>query len=103
MPDLAEPLARMVEEFRRLPGVGAKSAQRMAFYVLRASVDDAHRLAQAIIDVKEKLGLFQQGFRVTSKPERLTEWVSLVMPLAHLKKQRHFTTSLRRFSQTKQL
>jgi recombination protein RecR len=57
MPDLAEPLARLVDEFRRLPGVGAKSAQRIAFHVLRSSTEDAQRLARAIIDVKEKLGL----------------------------------------------
>jgi recombination protein RecR len=57
MPDLAEPLARLITEFKRLPGIGAKSAQRMAFYVLRASRDDAANLAQAILDVKDKLGL----------------------------------------------
>ena len=57
MPDLAEPLARLVDEFRRLPGVGAKSAQRIAFHVLRSSTEDAQRLARAIVDVKEKLGL----------------------------------------------
>lgn len=57
MPDLAEPLSRLITEFKRLPGIGAKSAQRMAFYVLRASRDDAGNLAQAILDVKDKLGL----------------------------------------------
>jgi recombination protein RecR len=57
MPDFAEPLWRLINEFRRLPGVGQKSAQRIAFHVLRANKDDAARLAQAILDVKEKLGL----------------------------------------------
>lgn len=57
MPDFAEPLSRLVEEFRRLPGIGQKSAQRIAFYLLRASKEDAFRLARAIVDVKEKLGL----------------------------------------------
>jgi recombination protein RecR len=57
MPDFAEPLARLIQEFKRLPGVGQKSAQRLAFYVLRSSRDDAERLAQAVIDVKDKLGL----------------------------------------------
>ncbi len=57
MPDFAEPLARLIAEFKRLPGIGQKSAQRLAFHVLRASKDDAARLAQAILDVKEKLGL----------------------------------------------
>ena len=57
MPDFAEPLARLIAEFKRLPGIGQKSAQRLAFHVLRASRDDAERLAQALFDVKDKLGL----------------------------------------------
>ena len=57
MPDFAEPLARLIQELKRLPGVGQKSAQRIAFHVLRTSHDDAQRLAQAVVDVKEKLGI----------------------------------------------
>jgi recombination protein RecR len=57
MPDFAEPLARLINEFKHLPGVGQKSAQRLAFHVLRAGREDAERLAQAILDVKDKLGL----------------------------------------------
>lgn len=57
MPDFAEPLARLVEEFRRLPGIGQKSAQRIAFHLLRAPREDAERLARAVVDVKDKLGL----------------------------------------------
>jgi recombination protein RecR len=57
MPDFAEPLARLIQEFKRLPGIGQKSAQRLAFHVLRAPVEDAMRFSQAITDVKEKLGL----------------------------------------------
>ena len=57
MPDFAEPLARLINEFKHLPGIGQKSAQRLAFHVLRASRDDAEHLAQAILDVKDKLGL----------------------------------------------
>ena len=57
MPDFAEPLARLITEFKRLPGIGQKSAQRIAFHVMRASRDDAEHLAQAILDVKDKLGL----------------------------------------------
>src|SRR2546423_3804938 len=56
MPDFAEPLARLITEFKRLPGIGQKSAQRIAFYMMRASRDDAGHLAQAILDVKDKLG-----------------------------------------------
>ena len=57
MPDFAEPLARLIQEFKRLPGVGQKSAQRLAFHVLRAPRDDAERLAKAVLDVKDLLGL----------------------------------------------
>jgi recombination protein RecR len=57
MPDFAEPLARLINEFKRLPGIGQKSAQRIAFHVLRASREDAERLSQAVLDVKDKLGL----------------------------------------------
>ena len=57
MPDFAEPLARLIQEFKRLPGIGQKSAQRLAFHVLRNSRDDAQQLAQALVDVKDKLGI----------------------------------------------
>jgi recombination protein RecR len=57
MSDFAAPLQRLIEEFRRLPGIGQKSAQRIAFYVLRNSRDDAARLAQAMLDVKDNLGI----------------------------------------------
>ncbi|MBI1788125.1 MAG: recombination protein RecR [Acidobacteria bacterium] len=59
MPDFAEPLARLITEFKHLPGIGQKSAQRLAFHVLRAGREDAQRLAQALLDVKDKLGLCQ--------------------------------------------
>jgi recombination protein RecR len=57
MPDFAEPLARLITEFKRLPGIGQKSAQRIAFHLLRASREDAQNLSAAILDVKDKLGL----------------------------------------------
>src|SRR5947199_353167 len=57
MPDFAEPLARLINEFKHLPGIGQKSAQRLAFHLMRAGRDDAERLAQAILDVKDKLSL----------------------------------------------
>ena len=59
MPDFAEPLSRLVQEFKRLPGIGQKSAQRLAFHVLRGPREDAERLVQAVLDVKDKLGLCQ--------------------------------------------
>lgn len=57
MPDFAEPLARLIQELKRLPGIGQKSAQRIAFHLLRTSREDADRLAQAVVDVKDKLGV----------------------------------------------
>ena len=57
MPDFAAPLQRLIDEFRRLPGIGQKSAQRLAFHILRTSRDDAARLSAALLDVKDNLGL----------------------------------------------
>jgi recombination protein RecR len=57
MPDFAEPLARLIQEIKRLPGIGQKSAQRIAFHVLRADREDVDRLAHALLDVKDKLGI----------------------------------------------
>ena len=59
MPDFAEPLAQLIQELKRLPGIGQKSAQRLAFHLLRESREQAELLAQAILDVKDKLGLCQ--------------------------------------------
>jgi recombination protein RecR len=53
----AEPMARLIEELRKLPGVGTKSAQRLAFHVLRSSEEDAERLAVAIRELKAHLRL----------------------------------------------
>lgn len=55
MLDYAEPVTRLIDEFKRLPGIGHKSAQRLAFHLLRVSVEDATRLAEAIREVKEKI------------------------------------------------
>ena len=57
MPDFAEPLARLIDALKYLPGIGQKSAQRIAFHVLRTGRQDAEHLAQALLDVKDKLGL----------------------------------------------
>ena len=53
----AEPMARLIEEFRKLPGIGTKSAQRLAFHVLRSSEEDADKLAVAIRELKAHLRL----------------------------------------------
>jgi recombination protein RecR len=60
MPEFAEPLARLIAECKRLPGIGQKSAQRIAFHLLRAPREDAERLAQALFDIKDKLTLCAQ-------------------------------------------
>src|SRR2546423_8014583 len=57
MARFAEPMSRLIDELKKLPGVGAKSAQRLAFHILRSSDDDAEALAQAVRDVKAKLRL----------------------------------------------
>ena len=57
MPEFAEPLARLIQECKRLPGIGQKSAQRIAFHLLRSPREDAQQLAQAILDIKDKLGI----------------------------------------------
>ena len=51
----AAPVARLIDEFHKLPGIGPKSAQRLAYHVLRATTDDARALAEAILDVKERI------------------------------------------------
>lgn len=53
----AEPMARLIEELRKLPGIGTKSAQRLAFHVLRSSEEDANTLAAAIREIKKHLRL----------------------------------------------
>lgn len=57
MSRFAEPMSRLIEELRKLPGVGAKSAQRYAFYILRSSESDADALADAIRALKSSLRL----------------------------------------------
>jgi len=53
----AEPMARLIEELKKLPGVGAKSAQRFAFHILRSTDDDAAALAEAVRGLKTALRL----------------------------------------------
>ena len=55
MRDFAEPMERLIQEFKRLPGIGQRAAQRIAFHVHRASREDALRLAETIREVKEKI------------------------------------------------
>ena len=57
MPEYAKPMAHLIEELRRLPGIGSKSAQRIAFHVLKAGTHDVERLTAALRDVKESIRL----------------------------------------------
>lgn len=57
MKDFAEPLARLIDELKRLPGIGQKSAQRLAFHLQRAPREEAARLAESILEVKDKIKL----------------------------------------------
>jgi len=57
MSKFAEPMARLIDELKKLPGVGSKSAQRYAFHILRGSDEDAEQLADAIREIKAALRL----------------------------------------------
>ena len=61
----AEPIARLVEEFNKLPGIGPKSAQRVTYHLLRAPGEQAEALAEAIRAVKEKLSLCSICLNIT--------------------------------------
>ena len=61
----AEPMARLIEELRKLPGVGTKSAQRYAFHILRSTNDDASALADAVRGLKASLRLCSTCNNVT--------------------------------------
>jgi recombination protein RecR len=57
MSEYAAPLARLIDELKRLPGIGQKSAQRIAFHLERAPREDVQRLAEALLDAKDKIRL----------------------------------------------
>jgi recombination protein RecR len=63
----APPVQRLVTELSKLPGVGSRTAQRLAFHILRASGEEANALAQAIVEVKEKIGLCEVCFNLTDE------------------------------------
>jgi recombination protein RecR len=64
----AKPLARLVGELEKLPGIGPKSAQRLAFYLLRIPQDEARQLADAILEVKERITTCSTCFNFTDQP-----------------------------------
>ena len=63
----SSPIQRLVEAFNRLPGIGPKSAQRLAYYVLRAPAAEANDLAQALIEVKERVVLCSRCQDITDQ------------------------------------
>ena len=82
----ARPLARLVGELEKLPGVGPKSAQRMAFYLLRIPREEAQRLSDAISEVKEKIHFCEECFNFTDEklcevcrdPRRIRETICVI-------------------------
>ena len=101
MSKFAEPMSRLIEELKKLPGVGSKSAQRLAFHILRTHAEDAEGLAAAIRDVKEKLRLCSVCNNITdvdpcaycSSPTRNQRLVCVVEEptnIAAIEKTRHF-------------
>ncbi len=64
----APPVQRLVTELGKLPGIGQRTAQRLAFHILRASPEDANALADAIREVKEKIRLCEVCFNLADEP-----------------------------------
>jgi len=62
-----EPVSKLIDEFAKLPGIGPKTASRLAFFVLRSSRDDAIGLAEAILEVKERIVLCSVCFNITEQ------------------------------------
>jgi recombination protein RecR len=64
LPQLPEPLERLIQELSRLPGIGPKTAQRLAFHLLRSDRQRADSLAQAIGDVKARIGYCERCYNI---------------------------------------
>src|SRR5437588_6207921 len=101
MSKFAEPMTRLIDELKKLPGIGNKSAQRLAFHILRSSEDDAEALASAVRDVKAKLRLCTICNNITdvdpcvycSSPTRNQKLVCVVEEptnIAAVEKTKHF-------------
>ena len=67
LPGASSPIARLVEAFHRLPGIGPKTAQRLAYHVLRAQEAEAQELAEALLEVKRSIVLCAQCQNLTSR------------------------------------
>jgi len=101
MSRFAEPMTRLIDELKKLPGIGSKSAQRLAFHILRSSDEDAEALARAVHDVKANLRLCSVCNNITdvdpcvycSSPTRNQRLVCVVEEptnIAAIEKTKHF-------------
>jgi recombination protein RecR len=101
MSKFAEPMTRLIDELKKLPGIGSKSAQRLAFHILRSSDEDADALARAVHDVKANLRLCSTCNNITdvdpcvycSSPTRNQRLVCVVEEptnIAAIEKTKHF-------------
>ncbi len=101
MSRFAEPMTRLIDELKKLPGIGSKSAQRLAFHILRSSDADAEALASAVRDVKANLRLCSICNNITdidpctycSNPTRNQRLICVVEEptnIAAIEKTRHF-------------
>ena len=101
MSRFAEPMSRLIDELKKLPGVGAKSAQRLAFHILRSSDEDAEALAAAVRDVKANLRLCSACNNITdvdpcvyctspTRNQRLVCVVEEPTNIAAIEKTKHF-------------
>ena len=96
-----EPLARLIEHLQRLPGIGAKSAQRLAFHVLKTPREDVERLAEAMRDVKDRVTYCSTCSNITDsdpcayctsadRDQRLICVVEEPVNVSAIEKTRHF-------------
>jgi len=101
MSKFAEPMSRLIDELKKLPGIGSKSAQRLAFHILRSSDQDAEALAIAVREVKASLRLCSVCNNITdidpcaycSSPTRNQRLVCVVEEptnIASIEKTKHF-------------
>jgi len=101
MSKFAEPMSRLIEELKKLPGIGSKTAQRLAFHILRSSDDDAEALAVAVRDVKANLRLCSICNNITdvdpcvycssaTRNQRMVCVVEEPTNIAAIEKTRHF-------------
>lgn len=101
MSRFAEPMARLIDELKKLPGVGSKSAQRLAFHILRSSEEDASALSGAIQEVKASLRLCSTCNNITdvdpcvycasaTRNQRLICVVEEPTNIAAVEKTRHY-------------